>query len=124
MMICNEAMLGAEAVDRVRRGAEWLVTLTNDSWVGRRHYAEIAYAMVRLRAVEVRRWLVRASTSGPSAIVDPAGRAVERLDFDQTGFLTAGVVRRRDLTPYARVGDAFALACVGVTIVLTLVRRR
>lgn len=124
MMICNEAMLGAEAVDRVRRGAEWLVTLTNDSWVGRRHYAEIAYAMVRLRAVEVRRWLVRASTSGPSAIVDPAGRVVARLGFDQTGFLTAGVVRRRDVTLYARVGDAFAFACVGVTIVLTLVRRR
>jgi apolipoprotein N-acyltransferase len=116
MMICNEAMLGAEAADRVRRGAAWLVTLTNDSWVGRRHYAEIALAMVRLRAVEVRRWLVRASTSGPSAMIDPAGRIVDVLPFDRQGVVRADLVPRHDLTLYARVGDAFAWTCVAVTL--------
>jgi apolipoprotein N-acyltransferase len=111
VMICNEAMLGEHAIDRVAHGAEWLVTLANDSWVGRRQYAEIALAMTRLRAVEVRRWLVRASTSGPSAIVDPAGRLVERLEFDRRGFITGDVVPRRGLTIYARLGDAFAWGC-------------
>lgn len=124
MMICNEAMLGAEAVDRVRHGAEWLVTLTNDSWVGRRHYAEIAFAMVRLRAVEVRRWLVRSSTSGPSAIIDPAGRVVDRLPFNGAGYLRAAIEPRHGLTPYARVGDAFAMACCGATLLFALIRRR
>lgn len=120
MMICNEAMLGAEAADRVRRGAEWLVTLTNDSWVGRRHYAEIALAMVRLRAVETRRWLVRSSTSGPSATIDPAGRLVDVLPFDRQGVVRADVVPRHELTVYARIGDAFAWACVAVTLVAAL----
>ncbi len=124
MMICNEAMLGAEAIDRVRRGAEWLVTLTNDSWVGRRQYAEIALAMVRLRAVEVRRWLVRASTSGPSAMIDPAGRVVDALAFDTHGVVRADVVPRRDRTVYARIGDAFAWACVALTVVALLVAGR
>jgi apolipoprotein N-acyltransferase len=124
VMICNEAMLGGEAVDRVRRGAQWLVTLTNDSWVGRRHYAEIALAMVRLRAVEVRRWLVRASTSGPSALIDPAGRLVDRLPFGDAGFLRAGIERRDGWTGYARVGDSFAWGCVLVTLVAIAKRRR
>jgi apolipoprotein N-acyltransferase len=123
MMICNEAMLGATAIARVRAGAEWLVTLTNDSWVGRRHYAEIALAMVRLRAVEVRRWLVRASTSGPSAMIDPAGRIVDSLAFDTAGVVRADVVPRRDLTVYARIGDTFAWVCVLVTVVLVTRRR-
>jgi apolipoprotein N-acyltransferase len=120
MMICNEAMLGASAIARVRAGAEWLVTLTNDSWVGRRHYAEIALAMVRLRAVEVRRWLVRSSTSGPSAIVDPAGRIVDRLAFGTAGVVRADVAPRRDLTVYARIGDGFAWACVLVTAIVAV----
>ena len=123
MMICNEAMLGAEAIDRVRRGAAWLVTLTNDSWVGRRQYAEIALAMVRLRAVEVRRWLVRSSTSGPSAMIDPAGRVVDVLPFDRHGVVRADVAPREDRTLYARIGDAFAWACVAVTLVAALVAR-
>jgi apolipoprotein N-acyltransferase len=116
MMICNEAMLGREAVDRVRRGAEWLVTLTNDSWVGRRQYAEIALAMARLRAVEVRRWLVRSSTSGPSAMIDPAGRIVDLLPFDSYGVVRGDLVPRRGLTVYARIGDAFAWGCVVATV--------
>jgi len=120
MMICNEAMFGSEAIDRVRHGAEWLVTLTNDSWVGRRHYAEIALAMVRLRAVEVRRWLVRASTCGPSAMIDPAGRIVDRLAFDSAGVVRADVVPRRGLTLYARIGDAFAWGCVLVSVAVAL----
>jgi apolipoprotein N-acyltransferase len=124
MMICNEAMVGSEAVARVGQGAEWLVTLTNDSWVGRRQYAEIALAMVRLRAVEVRRWLVRASTSGPSAMIDPAGRIVDALPFDAHGTVRAGIVPRRDLTVYARLGDAFAWACVAVTLLAAGLGRR
>jgi apolipoprotein N-acyltransferase len=124
MMICNEAMLGAEAVERVRGGAEWLVTLTNDSWVGRRQYAEIALAMVRLRAVEVRRWLVRSSTSGPSAMIDPEGRIVDALPFGAHGVVRADLVPRRDLTLYARSGDAFAWICVLVTTLVALASTR
>jgi apolipoprotein N-acyltransferase len=119
-MICNEAMVGTTAAERVRAGAEWLVTLTNDSWVGRRHYAEIALAMARLRAVETRRWLVRASTSGPSAVVDPAGRLVDRRPFGTAGTVHADVESRRDVTVYARIGDAFAWLCALATIGVVL----
>ena len=121
VMICNESMLGEYAIDRVRHGAEWLVTLTNDTWIGRQQYADIALEMARLRAVEVRRWLVRSSTSGPSAIVDPAGRIVDRLAFDARGFVAADVVPRRGLTLYARIGDAVAWAVAAAAIVLACV---
>ena len=120
VMICNEAMLGDTARRRVRDGAAWLVTLTNDSWVGRRHYAEIALAMVRLRAVETRRWLVRASTSGPSAIVDPAGRVGDRLAFGSAGVVRGTIEPRGGATLYARVGDVFALACAAIVLMMSV----
>ena len=118
VLICNEAMVGATARARVRDGAAWLVTLTNDSWVGRRHYADIALAMVRARAVETRRWLVRASTSGPSAIVDPGGRIVDRIPFGATGVVRASIEARTEETPYGTLGDVFAWGCVLLTLIL------
>jgi apolipoprotein N-acyltransferase len=117
VMICNEAMLGEHAIDRVAHGAEWLVALANDSWVGQRQYADIALEMTRLRAVEMRRWLVRSSTSGPSAIVDPAGRIVERRAFDAAGFVRGDVVPRRGVTVYARIGDALAWTAALIAVV-------
>jgi apolipoprotein N-acyltransferase len=61
---------------------------------------------------------VRASTSGPSAMIDPAGRIVDVLPFDSHGVVRADVAPRRDLTVYARIGEAFAWTCVVLTLLL------
>src|SRR5262249_49481331 len=74
VVICNEAFFATPAADRVRAGATLLVNLANDSWLAAPKYSEPAFDMVRLRAVEQRRWIVRASTAGPSGLVDPLGR--------------------------------------------------
>ena len=120
IMICNEALYGDQGIDRVRRGAEYLVNLTNDGWVGEPAYAAIVFAMSRLRAVELRRWLVRASTSGPSAVVDPTGRVVAYAALGERTAIAAGVVPRHDLTPYAVAGDSFGWLCVAVALVAAL----
>jgi apolipoprotein N-acyltransferase len=76
VVICNEVMFGETVADRVRAGATYIVNLANDSWLGDPQYAAQVFDMARLRAVEQRRYLVRASTSGPSAIVDPFGHVL------------------------------------------------
>jgi len=123
VLICNEAMFGEMAADRVRAGADYLVTLANDSWLGDRMYAEEAFDMARLRAVEQRRYLVRASTSGPSAIVDPLGRVLARTADDSQATLTGAIRPSKGLTVYARYGDAFGLLCAIVPLAVILVRR-
>ena len=123
VLICNEAMFGEMAGDRVRAGADYLVTLANDSWLGDRMYAEEAFDMARLRAVEQRRYLVRASTSGPSAIVDPSGRVVARTADDSRATLTGAIRPSKGLTLYARYGDAFGALCAVVPLAVILVRR-
>ncbi|MBM4244326.1 MAG: apolipoprotein N-acyltransferase [Deltaproteobacteria bacterium] len=112
ILICNEAMFPRLAAARVLAGAAWLVTLTNDSWVGAAKYAAIASDMALVRAVEQRRYLVRASTAGPSAIVDPLGRVVAEVPFPSQATIAGRVAAASGLTLYARTGDAFALACV------------
>jgi apolipoprotein N-acyltransferase len=72
--------------------------------------------MAVVRAIEVRRWLVRASTAGPSAVVAPTGRIVDRTPAATAAALHGAVTPRDGLTPYARMGDLFGYACVLVTL--------
>jgi apolipoprotein N-acyltransferase len=127
LLVCNEAMLPELAGERVRAGAELLVSPSNDSWIAGEGFAEHMLAVVGLRAIEQRRYLVRASTSGPSAVIDPYGRVKVRTTANSPWLLRGGVAPRRDLTPYARFGDAFAGACAalvaGVLLARACVRR-
>jgi apolipoprotein N-acyltransferase len=115
IMICNEGFFPELAAAQVRAGATVLVNLANDSWLGAPKFSEPALDMVTLRAVEQRRWLIRASTSGPSALVDPSGRVTARSAMFAPATLAGAVEPRTTLTLYGRIGDAFAWACVVLT---------
>jgi apolipoprotein N-acyltransferase len=127
VLICNEALFGADARRRVLGGATLLVNLSNDSWMNDRKFSAIAFDMSSLRAVEQRRFLVRASTSGPSGIVDPLGRVTARSAMFTRAVVSGSVRPVSDLTPYARVGDLFAYGCAAVAVLAPLavwLRRR
>jgi apolipoprotein N-acyltransferase len=103
--ICFEAIRPGWFNGLVREGAEVLVNLTDDSWfidgVGPAQHLE----MTRLRAVETRRWLVRASNSGISAIIDPSGEIVASLPFGTVGVLDHRIGLSNRRTPYVLCGD-------------------
>jgi apolipoprotein N-acyltransferase len=126
--ICYEAVR-PEFVRRMmaRTRAHLLVTLANDAWFGDSQEPWLHLSLARLRAVEHRRFLVRATNSGVSAIVDPTGRVVAR-----TGVLTRETLRGtvRPLegeSPYARFGDWpgwLAAAVVVAALAFPAPRRR
>ena len=79
--------------------------------------------MAAFRAVETRRYLVRAATTGVSGFVDPHGRVVSTLAPGVTGVLTTSVAGRNAVTPYVRIGDTFAFACLLAAVSALLARR-
>ena len=114
-LLCIEAMF-PDAVSRaVREGADVLVNLSNDAWFGHAAPARQQLEIAMLRAVENRRYLVRAAATGYSAVVDPHGRAVIESAFGVEQVLNATVRASHAHTPYQRWGDAFAwLVMAGV----------
>jgi apolipoprotein N-acyltransferase len=122
VLICNEAFYGGLAADRVLAGASWLVNLANDTWVSDAQFSRMALDMARFRAIEQRRWLVRASTWGPSALVDPGGRVTVATATDARAAVCGTIQPLAATTVYGRVGDVFAVACV-LAVVLGLMRR-
>ena len=123
--ICHE-LLFPELVSRsVGAGAELLVNVSNDGWLDGGHgvASRQHFAMSVFRAVENRRYVVRAATTGISGVVDPYGRVVTTLAPGATGVLDVSVAGRSNLTPYVRLGDVFALACLVVAAFALQARR-
>lgn len=119
--ICNEAMFPEIVTARIRQGADYIVNLTNDSWIPSVEFAEHQLAIAVMRSVEHRRFLVRASTAGPSAIVDPFGRVVQRTAPLSEATLVGEVAPSRTTTLYTRWGDWFAWSCLISLVIVAVV---
>lgn len=115
--ICFEGIFPSLVRSYMERGAGVLVNLSNDSWLGAGAGPEQHLEMVALRAVEFRTWVVRATTTGVSAIIDPFGRIVKRTRMFEEGILEHDISALHVDTVYERIGDAFAALCVALTAV-------
>jgi apolipoprotein N-acyltransferase len=130
-MICYDAIFPEINVEFARkdREPEILVNATNDAWYG---YSSGPYqflAIVRMRAIEAGKAVVRPAYAGVSAVILPTGEvAPGAIDVgpvdpeiapdpaEPPRLLLARVPRLRGLTPYTRFGDLFAYACAAFTV--------
>ncbi|MBM3294047.1 MAG: apolipoprotein N-acyltransferase [Candidatus Aminicenantes bacterium] len=125
--ICYEVIFPDLVRRFTKKGAAFLVTITNDGWYGRSAAPHQHFAAAVVRAVENRRFLLRAATTGISGIIDPYGRVLVLSEIGTRTFLEAAVTPLRGLTFYARHGDVFAhlgLTIVAVLLILSFFKRR
>ena len=123
VMICLESVYGEIGRALVNDGAELLVVMTNDAGFRRTPIARHMTRRAIVQAVENGRWLVRVGQAGISTVIDPAGRAHGELDLFEFGLLEAEVLRRTDLTLYARLGD-WIIYPVGLALLVILHRAK
>jgi apolipoprotein N-acyltransferase len=123
-MICYEAVFPDLGLEAVRAGSELLTTITNDAWYELSSAPHQHFEMARLRAVEQGRYLVRAANTGISGVIDPYGRVIQRSNLFEPAVFAADIRFLSERTLYARIGNLFAYACVLVTALPALVRRR
>jgi apolipoprotein N-acyltransferase len=122
-LICYEDTIPALARKATRQGAELLVNLSSDAWFGRSLAPHQHHLIAAFRAIENRRYLIRSTTTGLSAIVDPLGRTIARIPPFAEGTITARVSLLADMSPYtAWVGDWPWWALLAATVGLALMR--
>lgn len=124
VLICYEAIFPEMSGEFARRGADLLVTVTNDGWYGTSSAPYQHMMMAVFRAVEQGKYLVRAANTGISAVVDARGRIVEQTGLFEERVLVRDVPIVPGLTPYGRWGDLFAFGCCLLTLALSLVALR
>lgn len=102
--ICYESVFPQSTRLMVARGAEVLVTVTNDAWFSRGDGARQHWDMGRMRAIETRRYVLRAANDGITGAIDPYGRGIVELERGIRGSLVAPFGLSRVRTPWVRVG--------------------
>lgn len=110
--ICYESVYGELVAKFVRNGANILAVITNDSWwddsPGHRQHFE----MSRLRAIETRRYVLRAANGGFSGVIDPLGRVLEKTNYDERTAIKTTVYAKSGETFYVKHGDYIARIAV------------
>ena len=118
--ICYESVYGELVGKFVKNGANLLCVITNDSWwddsPGHRQHFE----MSRLRAIETRRYVLRAANGGFSGVIDPLGKVLEKTNYDERTAIKTTVYAKGGETFYVKHGDYIARIAVVLTFMALL----
>ena len=114
--ICYESAFPHLVRKFVADGATVLANLSNDGYFGGAAAREQHLSLVRMRAAENRRWILRSTNDGITASIDPAGRVVSTLPEWKHTSGRLWFNTRSDLTIYTRVGDVFAWSCSALAL--------
>ena len=106
ILICYEDLIPSLSGDFAAKGANILINLTNDAWYGDTAAPFQHHLLAQWRAIETRRYLLRATNTGYTAIVDPFGTTVGALDIFEEGLLLQPVRLLTLKTFYSKVGDS------------------
>jgi len=120
VLICYEAILDGLSREMVRRGARFLVNITNDVWFGDTSCPEQHLMLASLRAVENRVWMVRVANTGISACIDPFGRIHCRTPLFEQAQRVCEVELLEVPSLYRAWGNWFPLLCSGLCLFLAL----
>lgn len=102
--ICYEVAYGGEMIRGVP-DSTLLVNISNDGWFGDTIAPHQHLQIARLRAREAGRWMLRATNTGVTAVIDPRGKLNAVLPQFEQGALRATVAPRDGATPYARAAN-------------------
>jgi apolipoprotein N-acyltransferase len=119
--ICYEDVFGAEQLHYLP-SATLLVNVSNDAWFGDSIAPHQHLQIARVRAAEAGRYMLRATNTGMTAVVDPRGRLVRVLPQFEPGVILERVQGFAGATPYARVGNTPVLLLAIVALLVQLVR--
>jgi apolipoprotein N-acyltransferase len=124
-LICYEDILPGFTNDAVRHAnPDLLVNITNDAWFGDTTEPWEHLALAKLRAIEHRRYLVRSTNSGVSAIIDPVGRTMIHTKTFEAATAKAEIVFLSKGTVYEVVGDKLWYLVAAASLALAWMRRK
>jgi apolipoprotein N-acyltransferase len=115
IFICYESIFGDEIRHLAQQGSDVLINISNDGWYGDTSAAWQHLNMVRMRAIENHRWILRATNTGVTAAINPYGRVTSAAPRHQRTSIRVHFAYEHDLTFYAAHGDLFAYACAFIT---------
>ena len=119
-VVCIESIYRGFTSVFVKKGAEFIAIVTNDSWYGDSSGPYQHKEISVLRAVENRRSVVRAANGGISCLIDPLGRTIAETKMYTRDYLVVDVPLEKKLTFYTKFPLLIPLTASAISIVLIM----
>lgn len=120
--ICYEDVFQQTSLDGLPEAA-YLINVSNDTWFGDTIAPYQHLQMARMRALESGRYLLRATNTGLTAIVNEKGRLVKQAAMFERLSLRGELVPMQGVTPFVRGGASGILILMLVLLVLAFLKR-
>ncbi len=118
--VCYESIYGEYISKFVLQNSEMIIIITNDGWwrdtPGYRQHNQYA----RLRAIETRRSVVRAASTGISSFINQRGDIVEASGYDERTVLRNSINKNQKVTFYTLHGDYFGRFAAFVSLLMII----
>lgn len=122
-LVCYESIYPDFVAAFVKKGAQLITVVTNDSWYGNSSGPYQHKEMSALRAVENRRAVMRAANGGISCVIDPLGRTVVQSMMFTKDVIVRDVPVETGETIYTRthsvipvLSSVFSLWLIGIIL--------
>ncbi|GAB4162292.1 MAG: hypothetical protein Tsb006_0330 [Rickettsiaceae bacterium] len=127
-LVCYESIFFSE-VKALNTDMDLIVNIINDAWYGNSSGPHQHFQISRLRSVENGLPMIRAGNNGISAIIDPLGRVLKKLDLNAVDIIDGYLpYKLSSPTLFSKYGNLGVLFFVGLVLILqricsTAVRR-
>jgi apolipoprotein N-acyltransferase len=118
VLICFEIIFPDLCRKFVKKGANFLVTITNDAWFKRTSAPYQHFSIAIFRAVENRVFISRAANTGISGFIDPKGRILKQGEIFTEEVMSGAIRLSKKKTFYTLYGDVFAWICSAFSLLL------
>ena len=115
--ICYEDAYASEIIKSLPL-ANLLVNVSDDAWFGDTIAPHQHLQISRMRALEAGRYLLRATNTGISAIINERGKVIARSPQFESFVLTGHAVARTGATPFVRWGHAPLLLVLALALIV------
>ena len=111
VFICIESAYPSIARAFANGGAQVLINISNDGYLGRTAVMRQHLANAVFRAVENKRHVLRVTNSGITALITPNGEILEPTAAFEPAIRQWAINGDTPTTPYTRYGDIFVMFC-------------
>ncbi len=121
VLICFESAFPQFVRQTILDGAEFLVTITNDTWFGRSSGPYQHLILSVFRAVENRIWVARCANSGISAFIDPFGRQIVSTGLYTRDVISANIYPLEGHSTFTKIGPIIGQISALIMAVLLVI---
>jgi len=121
VLICSESSNQGLARAVTQKGAELLITITNDNWFGRSSLAHQHFEIGAFRAIENDRYFIQSANSGISGATNNKGELIAKSKLFQRSYLKAKVKYIKESSFFVSLGYFFPYLCLVICIANCLI---